>query len=340
MSEPSPVPPAAHRSAADVDHDVVCIGNAIVDVLAHADEDFLAARGLTKGTMQLVDDAAAGALYDAMGPAVEVSGGSAANTAAGIASFGGRAAFIGRVAADQLGDVFAHDLRSVGVHFATPPGPPGPPSTGRCLVLVTPDAQRTLNTSLGASADIGPDDVDTALVASSSVLYCEGYLWDAPAAKAAIAVAMDAARAAGRQVAFTLSDPFCVERHRHEFLELIEHRVDLLFANEIEICALYGVDHFYDAADAVAGHVALACLTRSEAGSVVVAGGERVVVGAEPVDEVVDTTGAGDLFAAGYLVGHTRGLPVDECARLGAVAAAEVISHVGARPQVPLASLV
>jgi len=332
----------ASPSTADAtDHDVVCIGNAIVDVLAHTDDAFLEGRGLTKGTMQLIEDTTATALYAAMGPAVEVSGGSAANTAAGIASFGGRAAFIGRVADDQLGEVFAHDLRSTGVHFATPPGPVGPPSTGRCLVLVTGDAQRTLNTSLGASADIGPGDVDADLVAASAVLYCEGYLWDAPAAKAAIELAMDTARAAGRQVAFTLSDPFCVERHRGEFLELVEHRVDLLFANEIEICALYDVATFDEAAVAVAGHVGTACLTRSEAGSVVVtADGARVAVPAAPVDAVVDTTGAGDLYAAGYLVGHTRGLPVAECAHLGAVAAAEVISHVGARPQVPLASLV
>lgn len=338
MSEPT----ASPQSTADAtDHDVVCIGNAIVDVLAHTDEAFLNARGLTKGTMQLIDDATATGLYADMGPAVEVSGGSAANTAAGIASFGGRAAFIGRVANDQLGEVFAHDLRSAGVHFTTPPGPPGPPSTGRCLVLVTPDAQRTLNTSLGASADIGPDDIDVDLVAASAVLYCEGYLWDAPRAKAAITLAMDTARAAGREVAFTLSDPFCVERHRNEFLELVEHRVDLLFANEVEICALYGVERFEEAADAVAGHVGTACLTRSEAGSVVVtADGASVAVAAQPVDAVVDTTGAGDLYAAGYLVGHSRALDVAECARLGAIAAAEVISHVGARPQVPLASLV
>lgn len=327
-------------STADTQYDVVCIGNAIVDVLAHADDAFLDERGLTKGTMQLVDDATAAALYADMGPGVEVSGGSAANTAAGIASFGGRAAFIGRVADDQLGEVFAHDLRSTGVHFATPPAPAGPPATGRCLVLVTPDAQRTLNTSLGASADIGPDDIDVDLVSASAVLYCEGYLWDAPGAKAALAHAMDVAAGAGRQVAFTLSDPFCVERHRHEFLDLVEHRIDLLFANEVEICALYGVATFDEAADAVAGHVGTACLTRSEAGSVVVtADGERVAVPAQPVDAVVDTTGAGDLFAAGYLVGHTRRLAVAECARLGAIAAAEVIGHVGARPQVPLASL-
>lgn len=337
MPESSPSPRPA---AGATDHDVVCIGNALVDVLAHTDEAFLEARGLTKGTMGLIDDATATALYADMGPAIEVSGGSAANTAAGIASFGGRAAFIGRVADDQLGEVFAHDLRSTGVHFATPPGPPGPPATGRCLVLVTADAQRTLNTSLGASADIGPADVDLDLIAASSVLYCEGYLWDAPDAKAAIALAMDTARAAGREVAFTLSDPFCVERHRTEFLDLVEHRIDLLFANEIEICALYDVATFEEAAEAVVGHVGTACLTRSEAGSVIVTAAGRVAVPAEPVDAVVDTTGAGDLFAAGYLVGHTRGLPVAECARLGAIAAAEVIAHVGARPQVPLASLV
>lgn len=320
---------------------MLCIGNAIVDVLSHTDDAFLQQRGLVKGTMSLIDDAVVHDLYSAMGPGVEISGGSAANTAAGIASFGGRAAFIGKVAADQLGEVFAHDLRAAGVSYDVAPASDGSPATARCLVLVTDDAQRTLNTYLGVSADIGPDDVDEHLVRSAAVVYCEGYLWDQPGAKAAITRAMQIAAAAGRQVAFTLSDPFCVERHREEFLHLVEHSVDILFANEIEICALYGTDNFDEAAAAVAGHVSLACLTRSEQGSVVVSGdGTRVAVPAAAVDQVVDTTGAGDLFAAGYLFGHTRGLPVAECAALGSLAAAEVISHVGARPAVALADLV
>lgn len=312
-----------------------------MDVLSHTDDAFLQQRGLVKGTMSLIDDAVVHDLYSAMGPGVEISGGSAANTAAGIASFGGRAAFIGKVAADQLGEVFAHDLRAAGVSYDVAPASDGSPATARCLVLVTDDAQRTLNTYLGVSADIGPDDVDEHLVRSAAVVYCEGYLWDQPGAKAAITRAMQIAAAAGRQVAFTLSDPFCVERHREEFLHLVEHSVDILFANEIEICALYGTDNFDEAAAAVAGHVSLACLTRSEQGSVVVSGdGTRVAVPAAAVDQVVDTTGAGDLFAAGYLFGHTRGLPVAECAALGSLAAAEVISHVGARPAVALADLV
>ena len=333
--------PASVSASGPPSVDVLCIGNAIVDVLSHADDAFLDQRGLVKGTMSLIDDALAHDLYAAMGPGVEISGGSAANTAAGIASFGGQAAFIGKVATDQLGEVFAHDLRAAGVSYDVAPAPTGSPATARCLVLVTGDAQRTLNTYLGVSADIGPDDVDEDLVRSAAVVYCEGYLWDRPGAKAAITRAMGIAAGAGRQVAFTLSDPFCVDRHRDEFLHLVEHNVDILFANEIEICALYGTDDFDAAAAAVAGHVGLACLTRSEQGSVVVsADGSRVAVPAAPVEEVVDTTGAGDLFAAGFLFGHTRGLPVDECAALGSLAAAEVISHVGARPAVILASMI
>lgn len=321
--------------------DVLCMGNAIVDVLAQATDDFLDEWGLVKGTMSLIDADRAAALYDAMGPGVEVSGGSAANTAAGIASFGASVAYIGKVADDQLGTVFAHDLRSAGVHYAVPPAAAGSPPTARCLVLVTGDAQRTLNTHLGVSADIGAADVDPDVVRSAAVVYCEGYLWDRPAAKEAITGVMDMAAAAGRTVAFTLSDPFCVDRHRDEFLELVEHRVDVLFANEAEIMSLYATDNFDEAVERVAGHVGLACLTRSELGSLVVSSaGERVEVPAHPVDQVVDTTGAGDLYAAGFLTGHARGLSLAECGHLGSIAAAEVISHVGARPSVPLAGLV
>lgn len=325
---------------ANAPYDVLCVGNAIVDVLAPCSEAFLDQHGLVKGTMQLIDDAAAHALYAAMGPGTEVSGGSAANTAAGIASFGGHPAFIGKVATDQLGEVFAHDLRSAGVHYGVPPAPEGSPATARCMVLVTPDAQRTLNTFLGVSATLGPHDIDEDLVVGSAVLYVEGYLWDAPDAKAAIRRAMEVAHLAGRKVAFTLSDPFCVERHRDEFLELVTERVDILFANEIEINALVGGRAFDAAVDAVGSMVEIACLTRSEQGSVVVpASGAVVTVPAQPVQSVVDTTGAGDLYAAGFLFGLVRGRSLADCARLGGLAAAEVISHLGARPQIPLADL-
>ena len=338
MSLPHRAPASTLLSPAEID--VLCVGNAIVDVLAHATDEFLAAEGLTKGTMALIDADAAHALYESMGPGVEISGGSAANTAAGIASFGGRAAFVGKVAADQLGEVFAHDLRSTGVRFDVSPAPQGSPATARCLVLVTPDAQRTLNTFLGASVGIGPADIDAGLVAASSVLYCEGYLWDSPSAREAILVAMEAATAAGRTVAFTLSDPFCVERHRDEFVELVTGRVDVLFANEAEITALFEVDTVDAAVAAIDGRVGIVCVTRSEHGSVIAtADGQRLDVPAAPVDVVVDTTGAGDLFAAGFLFGLTAGHDLGSCARLGSAAASEVISHVGARPQVPLSSL-
>ena len=319
--------------------DVVAIGNAIVDVIAHADEAFLEDHGMVKGAMQLIDEAMAHDLYADMGPAIEISGGSAGNTAAGLASLGSSVGFIGRVRDDQLGEVYGHDIRSIGVDFRTRPAPAGP-ATARCLILVTGDAQRTMNTFLGASSLLGPDDVDEAFVAQAQVVYCEGYLWDLPAAKAALVKGMDAARAAGGKVAFTLSDSFCVDRHRAEFLELAEHRVDILFANEAEICSLYEVETFDEAAARVAGHCEIACLTRSEHGSVVItAAGERVSVPAHPVGALVDTTGAGDLYAAGFLHRYTKGYDLEQCARLGSLAAGEVISHVGARPEVDLAAL-
>ncbi|MCU0270978.1 MAG: adenosine kinase [Acidimicrobiales bacterium] len=319
--------------------DVVCIGNAIVDVIAHADEGFLGRHGMVKGTMQLIDDGLAHRLYEDMGPGVEISGGSAANTAAGIASFGGRVGFVGRVADDQLGEVFTHDIRASGVHYEPAPVVGGP-ATARCLILVTPDAQRTMNTFLGASSLITPDDVDEALTGSAQVVYAEGYLWDQPAAKDAIRLAMDAAIASGNKVALTLSDMFCVDRHRADFLELAEHRVDVLFANEAEICHLYETSSFDEAADRVAAHCELACLTRSEKGSVIIGGdGVRIDVPPAPVDHVVDTTGAGDLYAAGFLYGFTNGFELETCGRFGALAAAEVISHVGARPEVSLRDL-
>ena len=320
------------------DLDVVGIGNALVDVLSQESDAFLAAQGLTKGAMQLVDEARAGALYAAMGPAVEVSGGSAANTIVGVASFGGRAHYMGKVRDDQLGEVFSHDLRSVGVGYSTSAATSGP-STGRCLIVVTPDAQRTLTTYLGASVLLGPADVDKGVVERAGIIYLEGYLFDPPEAQRAFHVAAGIAHTAGRKVALTLSDPWCVGRHRAAFRELVERHVDVLFANEAEILALYEVSDFDAALQQVRRHTAVAALTRSARGSIIVAGDEVHVIDAHPVTTVVDTTGAGDLYAAGFLVGLSRGRSLAECGRLGSLAAAEVISHVGARPQTPLAQL-
>lgn len=318
--------------------DVVCIGNAIVDVISHADDAFLDRHSMVKGSMQLIESDVALSLYGDMPPAIESSGGSAANTAAGLASFGGRVGFIGKVADDQLGEVFAHDIRATGVEYA-PVAPPPDHATARCLILVTPDAQRTMNTFLGVSSLIGPADVDTELVARAQVVYCEGYLWDLPEAKAALLAGMQAAKAAGGKVAFTLSDSFCVDRHRAEFVDLAENHVDILFGNETEICSLYETESFEEAAEKVAGHCEIACLTRSEKGSVVItADGARVSVPAAPVD-LVDTTGAGDLYAAGFLYGYTHGLDLVESGRLASAAAAEVISHLGARPEIDLRTL-
>lgn len=319
--------------------DVVALGNALVDVLSHEDHEFVDANGIEHGAMTMVDLDRSDEIYAAMGPGTEVSGGSAANTVAGVASFGGAAAFVGKVRDDQMGSVFRHDLRSVGVAFDTPDAFEGP-STGRCLVVVTPDAQRSMSTYLGIAPDIRPGDIDEDLVASAAVTYLEGYLWDQPDAKAAIVKASEAARRAGRRVAFTLSDPFCVDRHRDEFWGLVGDHIDVLFANEVEIRSLCETDDFDDALQAVRGRCEIAVLTRSEHGSVVVAGDEVHVVSAYPVSEVVDTTGAGDLFAAGFLFGLTHGHDLGTCARLGAAAAAEVIGHLGARPLVPLSGLV
>jgi sugar/nucleoside kinase (ribokinase family) len=320
------------------DLDVVGIGNALVDVLSSGTDEQLRTLGLTKGTMDLIDEPRMAALYEAMGPGTEVSGGSAANTIAGIASLGGRAHYIGRVHDDQLGRVFAHDIRSIGVGYTTPMATDGP-ATGCCLILVTPDAQRTMNTFLGASSLLGPDAVDPDVIRRARVTYLEGYLFDLPEAQAAFREAAHVAHEAGREVALTLSDLFCVERHRDAFLELVEHHVDLLFANTEEITALYQVDDFAAAVDAVRAHCPLAVLTRSELGAAIVTPAEVVEVPAKPVDHVVDTTGAGDLYAAGFLYGHSRGESLATCGRLGAVAAAEVISHLGPRPVADLAEL-
>jgi sugar/nucleoside kinase (ribokinase family) len=317
--------------------DVVAVGNALVDVLSHADDDFLRAQGLVKGTMQLIDETRARALYAVMSAGIEISGGSAANTIVGVASFGGRAHYIGKVRNDQLGEVFTHDLRSTSVGYTTPVATDGP-ATGRCLIVVTPDAQRTMSTYLGASARLGPADIDKRMIERARILYLEGYLFDPPAAQEAFRVAAEIAHGAGRKVALTLSDPFCVGRHREAFRELVERHVDILFANEAEIRALYEVDGFEAAVARVRGHCELAALTRSERGSVIVAGNQTHVIEAERVD-VVDTTGAGDLYAAGLMVGLSRGLPLAMCGRLGSLAAGEVISHMGARPMRSLAEL-
>ena len=324
--------------AEPADLDVLAIGNALVDVLTHADDERVTKLGLAKGTMSLVDEAQARALYEAMGPGVEISGGSAANTIVGVASFGGRAQYVGKVRDDQLGEVFGHDLRSTGVRYETPRATEGPP-TGRCLILVTPDAQRTMGTFLGASSRLHPGDIDERLVARAKIVYLEGYLFDPPEAQAAFRKAAAAAHAAGRKVALTLSDPFCVGRHRAAFRDLLEHHVDILFANEAEICALYEVADFDTALAKVRGHCEVAALTRSAKGSVLIGNGATHVVQVQPVKNVVDTTGAGDLYAAGVLYGLSRGLDLPSCGRLGSIAAAEVISHVGARPMVSLGSL-
>ena len=318
--------------------DVVGVGNAIVDVISQSTDGFLAEEGLTKGSMALIDVDRAVELYGRMGPGVESSGGSAANTIAGLASFGATVAYVGRVRDDQLGAVFAHDIRSLGVAFDVPAATSGPP-TARCLILVTPDAERTMNTFLGASALLAPDDVDEEVVARARIVYCEGYLWDVDQAKAAIRKAMDVAGRNGNHVAFALSDGFCVDRHRAEFLELCSGPVDILFANEAEILSLYETDDFDEALQRARRDVKVACLTRSEKGSVIVAGDEVHVVDAQPVDQVVDTTGAGDLYASGFLYGMVAGHDLATCGRLASLAAAEVVSHVGARPLVSLREL-
>ncbi|GLK79322.1 adenosine kinase [Methylopila turkensis] len=321
-------------------YDVLGIGNAIVDVIARTEDDFLVAESLVKGSMALIDEARAETLYGRMGPAIEASGGSAANTLAGLGSLGGRAAFIGKVKADPLGEVFGHDIRAIGVDFPTAAATDGA-ATARCFVLVTPDGERTMSTFLGAAQALGPDDIDAATVEAASVTYLEGYLWDPPAAKEAFRKAAEIAHAAGRQVALSLSDSFCVDRYRPEFLELIRGgTVDLLFANDSELKSLYETGDIEAALQAVAADAKLAAVTLGAEGCVVLAGGERVAVPAAPVDgAIVDKTGAGDLFAAGFLFGHVRGLGLKRSAELGALAAAEVISHVGARPLVELRQL-
>ncbi len=319
--------------------DVAGIGNAIVDVIAHADEAFLAGEGFAKGSMTLIDAARADALYAKIGPAIESSGGSAGNTMAGIASLGGNGAYIGKVRDDLLGRVFRHDITAIGIRFDTPPATEGP-GTARCLVLVTADGQRTMGTYLGACVDLGPEDVDAAIVGAAQITYLEGYLFDPPRAKEAFRKAARAAHQAGRQVALSLSDPFCVGRHRDDFIALVSGEVDILFANEAEICSLYQTDEFDAAAAAVRGHVKIAALTRSAAGSVILTPDDTHYVAPARVEHVVDTTGAGDLYASGVLFGLTRGLSLPTCGAIGSLCAAEIISHVGARPEAALDKLV
>jgi len=318
---------------------VAGIGNAIVDVLSHAEESFISEHGLIKGTMTLIDEAQAHHLYDKMGPGIEMSGGSAANTIAGLASLGGRGAYVGKVADDILGEVFRHDMRAIGVAFDTQPLN-GTPPTARCLIVVTPDAQRTMHTFLGASTELGPGDIDAALIRDAEITYLEGYLWDKPTAKDAFVKAATVAHDAGRKVSLTLSDVFCVERHRDSFRELIDGHIDILFGNEDEMKALYQTDTLEEAFEAVRGECAIVAITRSEKGSLIMEGPTVYEVPAEPVEKIVDTTGAGDLYAAGFLYGYTQGRHPAECGRIGAIAAAEVISHYGARPEADLAALV
>ncbi len=319
--------------------ELVGIGNAIVDVLSRTDDHFLRSHGIARGAMTLIDAARAEDLYEAMGPGVEVSGGSVANATAGFAALGGRAAYIGKVKDDQLGRVFAHDIRSTGVRFTTPMAADGD-ATARCLVLVTSDGQRSMNTYLGACVQLSEADVDPDLIAAAKIVYLEGYLWDPPAAKKAFRKAMALAHEAGGEVALTLSDSFCVERWRAEFRELVDHHVDILFANEAELLALFETQDFEAALGALHGRVKVAAVTRSEQGSVILHDGAAHRIDAEPVARVVDATGAGDLYSAGFLYGYARGYDLPTAGRIASICAAEVISHYGARPESDLKALV
>jgi sugar/nucleoside kinase (ribokinase family) len=319
--------------------DVVGIGNAIVDVLAHCDDAFIARNALTKGAMTLIDTDRATSLYDAMGPAVEISGGSGANTTVGVASLGGKAAFIGKVGNDQLGGIFRHDIRAAGVQFDIAPATSGTP-TARSMILVTPDAERTMNTYLGACQELTPDDVEPHLIQRAKVTYMEGYLWDPPLAKQAFLKAARIAHDAGQEVSLTLSDSFCVGRYLTEFQDLVKNHVDILFANTAEIMALWQTEDWDEAVRLTREHCDLAALTRSEKGSVIVTADEVHEIPAWPVDQIVDLTGAGDLYASGFLYGYTHGRDFAACGRIASLAAGEVISHLGARPETPLDELV
>jgi sugar/nucleoside kinase (ribokinase family) len=325
--------------ASKTEFDVLCIGNAIVDMIANAEEDFLSRFSLTKSAMHLIDEERAEKLYKAMGPVTEISGGSAANTAAALASFGAKTAFIGKVKDDDLGQSFIHDIRAAGVHFATQPAKEGP-ATARSMILVTPDGERTMNTYLGACQRLSVADIDAAIVANAKVTYMEGYLWDPPEAKKAFREAMGIARTHGRDAALTLSDLFCIDSYRSEFLELMRKKaLTILFANEAELNALYETSDVDTALGLLRKDIALGIVTRSEKGCIIVKGEETVSAPAQKIDKLVDTTGAGDLFAAGFLFGYTRDFSLKRCGELGVLAASEILTHLGARPQVNLRRL-
>lgn len=319
-------------------YDVIGVGNAIVDVIASCDDAFLTEQNIEKGAMTLIDEARARELYAAMAPGKEVSGGSAANTLAGIASFGGRGAYIGKVSGDELGEIFRHDLNAAGVDYKTAPLVDGP-LTARCLINVTPDAQRSMSTFLGASVFFSEEDIDADKIAAARITYLEGYLFDRDEAKEAFVKAAEIAKAANRLTSLTLSDSFCVDRHRAAFRHLVRNHVDILFANEAELVSLYETDNFDAALDAVKAETRIAAITRSEKGAVLIDKGDALTIPAEPVSQIVDTTGAGDLFAAGMLTGLAKGLDLETAGRLGAIAAAEIISHIGARPNINLKDL-
>lgn len=325
------------------DYAVIAIGNALVDVLARTDDAYLEKQdqkfGMKKGSMNLVDAERALALYDDMKNTTKISGGSAGNTMACLASLGGTGGYVGKVADDELGNSFVNSLKEMGVAYDTEPLTTGP-STGRCMILVTPDGERTMNTYLGAAVELTPNDIDPDFIAKAKVVYLEGYLYDPPRAMEAFTKSARCAHEAGRRVALTLSDSFCVDRHREAFKNLVNLHVDILFANEDEIKSLYEVDSVDEAIDIVKDKCAIACITRSEKGSIIINSGQKTVVEAEPVKEVVDTTGAGDAYAAGFLFGFTEGMDMAECGRIGSIAAAEVISHMGPRPEVELAGLI
>lgn len=319
-------------------YDVVAIGNAIVDVLSFCDDAFIAKQEMRKGTMQLIDAERAEQLYAAMGPSTEVSGGSAANTLAGMADLGSKTAFIGKVNTDELGKIFRHDMNAIGVEFKTPDATNGVP-TARCLIAVTPDGQRTMNTFLGAAGEIHTKDVDDALIGQAQVFYGEGYMWDLEVTKTALRHAFDVARKAGTKIAFTLSDVFCVERSREDYLAMIKNDFDILFCNHDEAQALYPGKSFDEVLDLLQGQCEIIAVTCGSKGSIILTSDARIKVDAIWVHEVVDTTGAGDLYAAGFLYGYTRGLPLAECGRLGSACASDIITHLGARAQKPLKRL-
>lgn len=325
----------------DHKYGVVAVGNALVDVLSQVPESFIESQkpqGMEKGAMTLIDETRAVSLYTQMPKGLETSGGSAANTMAGFASFGGQGAFIGKVADDELGQVFSNDIKSLGVHYETPNLILGAP-TGRCMILVTPDADRTMNTFLGASVELKETDIDENIISSAMVTYLEGYLFDRETAKKAFITAAEYAHKAGKKIALTLSDPFCVDRHREDFRALVENHVDILFANQDELMSLYETDDFDTAITALGNNVDIAAITRSAKGAVIISEGQQIHVDAEDVDNVIDTTGAGDQFAAGFLYGLTEGKSLEQCGKLGSIAAGEVISHIGPRPAVKLSEL-